>query len=125
MPIATDNGNSDYILGDDGSENGVLIGATGKQLQTDDVARVSGLYTELTVGTTPVEVKVGGTALANRKYVTLRPKDNSIYWGYNNSVTTTTGTRIFKDELIILPVGVPVWVIADAAGRKISIGELS
>lgn len=92
-----------------------------------DSANETGLYSELTVGTTAVEVKVGASALENRKVVHMLAKDNSIYWGYDSSVTTTTGTRIFKNQFIPLPAGdnISVWVIADAANKKLSIGELA
>jgi hypothetical protein len=92
-----------------------------------DVLDSVGLYAELTVGTTPVELKVGGTALVDRQAVTMRPKDNAIYWGYDSSVTTTTGTRIYKDEFLMLPIGdnISVYLIANDAGKLVSIGELS
>jgi hypothetical protein len=85
------------------------------------------VYGQLTVGTTPVELKVGASVLAGRSLVHMRAKDNSIYWGYSNTVTTTTGTRIFKDEFIPLAVGpnVQVWLVANGANKKISIGELA
>ncbi len=108
-----------------GGTVGTIIGNTGSSLSTDDVARISGVYTELTVGTSAVELKVGATMLTDRKYVVIRPKDSSVYYGYNNSVTTTTGTEVFRGEFLMLPIGVPVWLIASGAGKKVSIGELS
>lgn len=122
MPIGFDNQDSDYIKG--GTDN-TLIGNVADQQKVDDVARTAAVYGELTVGTSPVELKVGVSALANRKYITMRPKDSGIYFGYNNSVTITSGTKLFKDEFLILPIGVSVWLIADASNKKISIGELS
>jgi hypothetical protein len=113
------------VKGDDGTDEGKLIGTVDAAMKMDDVARTSALYAELTVGTSAVELKVGASALANRKYVTMRPKDNTIYFGFSNAVTSTTGMKMFKDEFYMLPVGVAVWLIADGASKKISIGELS
>ena len=86
-----------------------------------------GVYGEITVGTTPVEVKVGASPLAHRGLVHILAKDNQIYWGYDNSVTTTTGTRIFRNQLVFLPVGpdVSIWLVANGAGRDAAIGELA
>lgn len=108
-----------------GNTDGTRIGNILDQLKSDDTARVSGVYSELTVNTSAVEAKVGGSKLSNRKYLSLRPKDNGIYYGFDNSVTTTTGTVLFKDELMILPYGISVWLIASGSGKKISIGEAS
>ncbi len=87
----------------------------------------SAVYGTLTVGTTAVEVKVGGSALAFRKLVTMQADDNKIYWGYDSSVTTSTGTRIYKGQYVPLQVGpdIPVYVIADGAGKEMRIGELA
>ena len=54
----------------------------------------------ISVGTTAVEVKVGGSPLDDRKVVTIQPEGNSVYWGYTSSVTTSTGTRVFKDQML-------------------------
>lgn len=92
-----------------------------------DVLNREGVYTELTVGLTAVELKVGGSVITKRQAVTMQPRDNNIYWGYSNSVTTTTGTQLFKNQFIMLPIGeeVSVWLIADGAGKKVRIGELA
>ena len=87
----------------------------------------SAVYGTLTVGTDAVLVKVGGSPLPKRKLVTMQANDNKIYWGYDSSVTTTTGTRIFKDQYVPLQVGpdITVYVIADGAGKTLRIGELA
>lgn len=97
----------------------------GQADKEDGLAEV-GVYGELTVGTSPVLVKVGASALAGRTYVGIRPKANSVYFGFDNSVTTTTGMRIFKDELVILPVSdvLTLYLVANGAGRAVSIFEL-
>lgn len=92
-----------------------------------DHANNAGVYGTLSVGTTAVEVKVGGSALSQRKNVTIQPKDNGIYWGYDSSVTTSTGMELFKDQVLSLPVGpdISVYLIGDGAGKSARIGELA
>jgi hypothetical protein len=90
-----------------------------------DKVNTDGVEAELTVGTTAVPIRVGGSNLANRKVVTAQPKDNQIYWGWTSSVTTTTGTRIFKNQFVQWKVGATkdVYLIANAAGKNVSITE--
>lgn len=83
-------------------------------------------YAELTVGTTPVELKVGGSRLEFRGLVTMHAKDNAVYWGYDASVTTTTGTRLYKGQTVFLPLGdVALYLVADGVDKKVNIGELA
>lgn len=97
-----------------------------KGLHSIDVLNSQGVYGTLTVGTTAVELKVGASPISDRQAVTMQAMDNAIYWGYNSSVTTSTGTRIFKDQFIMLPIGpdVSVYLIANGAGKNVRIGEL-
>lgn len=100
---------------------------TSGNLNYIDVLNSEGVYSSLTVGTSPVELKVGASPIENRQAITMQANDNAIYWGYSNSVTTTTGTRIFKDQFFMLPIGseVGVWLVADGADKSVRIGELS
>lgn len=95
--------------------------------KNDEIVNKQGVYAELTVGTTAVAVRVGGSNLEDRQLITMRAKRNSVYWGYDSSVTTTTGTRLFKDELVIMPIGeeIDVYLIANGNNRDVSIGELA
>ena len=108
-----------------GATDGTGIGNVSDRLKMDDCARTAGVNAEVTIGTTAVEAKADTTALTNRRYLVLRPKDNDIYWGFSNGVTTTSGTKMFKDELLVLPFGVAVWLIASASNKKISVSEAS
>src|SRR5437773_1071325 len=110
-----------------GSTDNTLIGNVADSHKSIDFVNVSGVYGTLTVGTSAVLLKVGGSALTNRRYVTIQPKADKVYWGYDSSVTTSTGTQAFKDQTIILPIGptITVYLIADGSGRDVRIGELS
>lgn len=87
----------------------------------------SAVYGTLSVGTTAVEVKVGGSPLTNRKMVHMLAEDNQIYWGYDASVTTSNGTRIYKNQFVELPIGpdISIYVIANGAGRSMRIAEIA
>lgn len=96
------------------------------QTSTADIINNSGTQGALTVGTTAVEVKVGVSRLVSRKSVTLYNNSSStVYWGYNNTVTISTGTPIQKDTFMSWSVGesVEIWVISDGANRNTRITE--
>ena len=105
----------------------VVIASDQSEIDVSDILDGAATYANIVVGTTAVELKVGGSALANRKMITIQVRDNQVFWGYDNSVTTGTGTRAFRNQTITLPVGPnrSVWLIGDAAGRNVRIGELS
>lgn len=63
-----------------------------------DVINVSGVEGAISLSTTAVEVRVGGSRLTGRKSVTIRPTTGDIYWGFTSGVTTTTGTPIYNKE---------------------------
>jgi len=96
-------------------------------LQTSDTLRVGGIQGVLTVGVAAVELKVGGSKLANRKTCGLDNGSNStIYWGYTNAVTTTTGRRIYKNQNDAewgVSDGASIWLIAGSAGNVIRVNE--
>jgi hypothetical protein len=119
---------STRIIGADpttGDETNHAHVTANNDLSVSDRINDSGVQAELTVGTSAVAVRVGGSNLATRKVVTAMPKDNSVYWGYTNLVTTTTGTRIFKNQMVVWDIGpdLDIYLIADAAGKAVSISE--
>lgn len=54
----------------------------------------------LTTANTPYEVKVGASALSNRSVITILPMDADMYWGYDNTVSTSTGTPLYRHQFI-------------------------
>lgn len=122
MGIAYDDNNDTKIIG---ATDSTEIGNVGDQLKSDDVARTDAVYGVLSVGTSPVELKVGASALSNRKYVVIRPQDNNVYMGFDSSVTSSNGIRLFKNEFMMLPIGTSVYLVASSGSRDVSIGELS
>ena len=95
-------------------------------LKSADLLLGAGVQGALTVGTTAVEAKVGGSRLANRKLLTVHNNSSStIYWGYTSGVTTTTGTPLFKDQLVSWDISdtATVYLIASGAGNNTRVTE--
>lgn len=110
-----------------GQETNPLQVSGNYEALTSDACSNGGVYSELTVGLTAVELRVGSFPLSLRKLVTMQARDKGIFWGYSNAVTVSSGTEIFKRQTIILPIGsgTSVWLIASSAGLKVRIGEIA
>ena len=110
-----------------GNENNYAGVTDNNDLMVIDTPNTSGLHATLSVGTTATELKVGATALIDRKFITVQPKGTGMFFGYSNAVTTATGTELFKNQTLIIPVGgnVSVWLIATAGTIDVRIGELA
>ena len=92
-----------------------------------DVLDGGGDQIELTVGTTAIEGKVGGSPRVGRKYVMFQSKDVGVYYGMDNTVTTSDGIEIFKDQLLMIPLGenTTIYFIATGANKKVRFIEVS
>jgi S-formylglutathione hydrolase FrmB len=114
------------IVGSDttGTETVFARVTANQDLGVSDSLFVGGVNTALAVGAVAVEAKVGLTRLANRKLITIMPTDGSIYWGYSNAVTTSTGSEIFRNQFATFAVSdnVAIWLIA-AGNRDVRISE--
>lgn len=93
---------------------------------SDIVNLGTGVEGSLTATTSAVEVKVGGSRLTSRKLVTLHNNSsNTIYWGWTSGVTTSTGTPIYKNQMIQWSVGdsQTIYVIAASVGNNTRVTE--
>lgn len=93
-----------------------------------DIINTSGVQGFLTVSTSAVEAIVSVSRLTNRKLLTIHNDGpTTIYWGYTNTVTTATGTPIFKNQLATWDIGdgLGVWLIAGTAGNTVRVTEAS
>lgn len=117
-----------------GSENGTKTGfKRALKVQPDSSLDVvdfvnagTGVEGTLTVGTTPIALKVGGSALVNRRSVTMSNSSSVvIYWGYSSSVTILTGTPIVKNQQARWSVGdgQTIYLVAVTAGNIVRITE--
>ena len=81
-----------------------------------ETLRVGGVNGVISVSSTAIEAKVGGSRYADRKLLTVIPTNGTIYYGYSNSVTVVDGTPIYKNQLCIIAIAdIPIWLIAASA----------
>jgi hypothetical protein len=93
-----------------------------------DVINSSGVEGAITVTTTAIEAKVGASRLVNRKLLTVFNNGSQpIYFGYNSTVTTASGTPIVKDQSASWDVGdgLGVWLIASSGSHNVRVTEAS
>lgn len=82
----------------------------------------------LSVTTTPVEVKLGASALSERTMITIQPLDGDVYFGYTSgTLTALTGTKIFKGQYFPLEATdkLPVYLVAATGTVDVRITEVS
>ena len=74
-----------------------------------------GVQGALTVTDTAQELKVGASPLDQRAVVTIQPLDGDVYFGYDNSVTSLTGTKVYKGQYFPLEAGdsLSVYLVAE------------
>jgi hypothetical protein len=79
----------------------------------------------LTVTTTPQEAKVGITALEGRQTLRVFNTGSTIYWGYTNTVNSTTGEPIFKNQGITFSYGpdIKVWLVTASGSSPAQVRE--
>ncbi len=82
-----------------------------------------GVDTILSLTTTPVEVKVGASALADRCYFEMQALTKKVKWGYN----TSCNFDLFKNQFFSLPAGTDctVYVKASSGTASVVIAEKS
>jgi hypothetical protein len=97
----------------------------GKVVDTIDNGAID---TMIPVTTSPVEGKVGGSRLTDRKYIWMQgiavPNSPNAYilWGFTNS---TQSFKLFKDQLLTFPIGdgTQVWFKTPAGTGSVAFGE--
>lgn len=85
------------------------------------------VYGAQSVTTTAAELKVGASALERRKAVSVQPVDGDVYFGFDGTVTSSTGTKIFKGEKFFLECAdsLPLYLVADSGTVDTRIAEYS
>ena len=83
-------------------------------------------YGAVSVSTSATELKVGASALDERKVIMIQAQGSSIYIGFDNAVTTSTGMELRKRQTITLEAGseMTVYAIADSGTIDVRIWEL-
>lgn len=96
------------------------------ELQMADIVDGGGLQGAITVGTTAVAIRVGGSNLANRKRLTfINNGTQTLYWGYTNAVTTASGTPIMRNQPVSDSWGpnTTIWIIATSGTHDVRVTE--
>jgi hypothetical protein len=109
----------------DGTEQTPVSSTPNGELKIADTHNNGGLDTTISVTSgSPVELKVGATRLANRKYVIMEALDTGIKWGFSNS---TQSFDLFKSQLIMVPIGenTEIWFDCQSGTKQVSIAELA
>lgn len=106
------------ITGDD--ENNVVTVNDIQELSVNDTPQ-QGLSAVLTLTTTAQELKVGATALANRKTIEMQALDKNVKWGYN----TNCEFDLFKNQFFALPCGenCKLYLKASVGTSSVAVGE--
>ncbi len=86
-----------------------------------------GVYASQSVTTTAAELKVGASALTKRKVISIQPIDGDVYYGFDGSVTSSNGTKVFKGEKFFLECGdtLPIYLVAASGTVDTRIAEYS
>lgn len=92
-----------------------------QELGATDTVNTSAVSTTIPLTTTAVELKVGGSRLANRKYIWMEALDTNIKWGFSAS---DTPFDIFKSQLLTFPIGdVAIYAKMSSGSGNIAFGE--
>lgn len=96
------------------------VGVVNDELQVNDVPQ-QGTSAILNLTTAPVELKVGASPLANRKYIEMQALEKNVKWGY----TTNCEFNLFKNQFFALPCGenCTIYLKASTGTSSVSIGE--
>lgn len=95
--------------------NFVNASSNGDQFSRD-VINTAGQNRAQSVTTTAAEALGAASILINRKFISILPTNGTVYWGFTIGVTTTTGTPIFKNQLVTIATtdNVHIYLIAAA-----------
>lgn len=97
----------------------------GRSGEFDDIVEDGYVSGAVTVGTSAVEAKVGGSALDGRELLTIYNDSNSIIYYGPSGVTTSTGEPLAKKQRVSIPVGsaIQVFLIAGSGGNDVIVQE--
>jgi len=116
------------LIGSDssGGEQTPIKSSLNGDLGVADVSDSGGVEGAITVTTTATAVRVGGSNLANRKILTaLKNSIGTVFWGYNNTVTTSSGTPFVNNQFMSWAAGpnITIWMIASSGSHNVRVTE--
>lgn len=79
----------------------------------------------LSVSTTPVELKVNASVLNRRQIITIQPLDGDVYYGFDNTVTSSNGIKIFQGQIYSRECGdsLEIWLVSASGTVDVRITE--
>jgi len=91
-------------------------------LQVADVPNQTGLNEVLNLTTSPIEGKIGASALANRKYIEMQALTTGVKWGYS---IASQPFDLFKNQFFSLPMGenCKIYFRAETGTAQVAFGE--
>lgn len=94
-------------------------------VESRNVVGTSGGQAALTVGTTAVAARVGGSNLTQRVMLSVYADTKTVWWGYTSGVTISTGLPILKGTQRDFNVGpgANIYLITDAAAQTVRVAE--
>ena len=109
----------------DGSHDNVKLNAN-NELATSNLLDASGVQGNISVSTSAVAVRVGGSNLANRKNLFFQNNGTAtIFWGYTAGVTTTTGMPLMRNQFVMGDWGpnTTIYLIAASGSHDVRVNE--
>lgn len=107
-----------------------LVTANGDQKVSDGI-RGGGVYGALSIPTqnTPVEAKVGGARLSGRKLLYIYSNNNGLFWGLDNTVTTSSGIPLVSGQVVTFAIDpdastFQVWLVGSTNGKSVQVVEV-
>lgn len=111
----------------DGTDT-VLVTTNGDQKVVDGI-RNGGVYGALSIPTanTAVEAKVGASRLTNRKFLEIYSNNNGLFWGLDNTVTTTSGVPLVNGQVLTFSIDpdstFQVWLVGSTNSKSVQVVE--
>lgn len=108
-----------------GSSDNVRI-SNNNELQISDICNNSGIEGAITATTSATAVRVGGSNLTNRKILSFFNNGTAtLYWGYTNSVTSSTGTPLMRNQHVFGDWGpsTTIYIIAASGSHDVRVTE--
>ena len=91
-----------------------------REAYTNDAIRASSLDSVVSLTTSAVELKVGVSALADRKYLIIEGLSANIKWGFSSG---SQSFDLFKNQILMIPIGTAVWAKVSSGTGSIAVGE--
>lgn len=95
--------------------------STAGELFTRDLINTSLLSGAVSLTTTATAVRIGASNLSGRKLIIVIPVNGTIYWGYNNGVTSSNGMPLFKNQRLVLSLSDSLTIFAVAATGTVDV----